>query len=35
MSAQIVGGSTQETTRFFRSEVERWHKVIKAANIKL
>jgi tripartite-type tricarboxylate transporter receptor subunit TctC len=35
MSAQIVGGSTQETTRFFRSEVDRWHKVIKAANIKL
>jgi tripartite-type tricarboxylate transporter receptor subunit TctC len=35
MSAQIVGGSTQETARFFRSEVDRWHKVIKAANIKL
>jgi tripartite-type tricarboxylate transporter receptor subunit TctC len=35
MSAQIVGGGTQETIRFFRSEVERWHKVIKAANIKL
>jgi tripartite-type tricarboxylate transporter receptor subunit TctC len=35
MSAEIVGGSTQETARFFRSEVERWHNVIKAANIKL
>ncbi len=35
MSAQIVGGSTQETAKFFRSEVDRWHKVIKAANIKL
>lgn len=35
MSAQIVGGSTQETARYFRSEVDRWHKVIKAANIKV
>lgn len=35
MSAQIGGGSTQQTTKFFRSEVDRWHKVIKAANIKL
>jgi tripartite-type tricarboxylate transporter receptor subunit TctC len=35
MSAQIVGGSTQETARYFRSEVDRWHKVIKAANIKI
>jgi tripartite-type tricarboxylate transporter receptor subunit TctC len=35
MSAQIVGGSTQETAKFFRSEVDRWHKVIKTANIKL
>jgi tripartite-type tricarboxylate transporter receptor subunit TctC len=35
MSAEIVGGSTQETARYFRSEVDRWHKVIKAANVKL
>ena len=35
MSAEIVGGSTQETAKFFRSEVDRWHKVIKAANVKL
>ena len=35
MSAQIVGGSTQATAKFFRSEVDRWHKVIKAATIKL
>ena len=35
MSAEIVGGSTQETAKYFRSEVDRWHKVIKAANIKV
>ncbi len=35
MSAVIVGGTTQETTRFFQSEVDRWHKVIKAANVKM
>lgn len=35
MSAEIVGGSTQETAKYFRSEVDRWHKVIKAANIKM
>ena len=36
MSAEIVGGSTQEqTARYFRSEVDRWHKVIKAANVKM
>ena len=35
MSAEIVGGSTQDTAKYFRSEVDRWHKVIKAANIKV
>ena len=35
MSAEIVGGSTQETAAYFRSEVDRWHKVIKAANVKV
>jgi len=35
MSAEIVGGSTQETAKYFRAEVDRWHNVIKAANVKL
>jgi tripartite-type tricarboxylate transporter receptor subunit TctC len=35
MSAEIVGGSTAATAKYFRSEVDRWHKVIKAANIKV
>jgi tripartite-type tricarboxylate transporter receptor subunit TctC len=35
MSAQIVGGSLVDTAKYFRSEVERWLKVIKAANVKL
>jgi tripartite-type tricarboxylate transporter receptor subunit TctC len=35
MSAEIVGGSTQATAAFFRSEVERWHNVIKSANVRL
>jgi len=34
-SAEIVGGNPQETAAYFRAEVERWHKVIKAANVKL
>jgi tripartite-type tricarboxylate transporter receptor subunit TctC len=34
-SAEIVGGTPQETAAYFRSEVERWQKVIKAANVKL
>jgi tripartite-type tricarboxylate transporter receptor subunit TctC len=35
MSAQIVGGSLQETAKYFQAEVERWLKVIKAANVKM
>jgi tripartite-type tricarboxylate transporter receptor subunit TctC len=35
MSAQIVGGSLEATDKYFRSEVERWLKVIKAANVRL
>jgi tripartite-type tricarboxylate transporter receptor subunit TctC len=35
MSAEIVGGSTQATANYFRTEVDRWHKVIKAANVKI
>lgn len=34
-SAEIVGGNPQETAAYFRTEVARWHKVIKAANVKL
>jgi hypothetical protein len=35
MSAEIVGGSTQDTAKYFRSEIDRWHKVIKAANVRI
>jgi tripartite-type tricarboxylate transporter receptor subunit TctC len=35
LSAEPVGGTPQETAAFMRAEVERWHKVIKAANVKL
>ena len=35
LSAEIVGGSLEETAKYFRAEVERWHKVIKSANVKL
>jgi tripartite-type tricarboxylate transporter receptor subunit TctC len=35
MSAQIVGGSLEETAKYFQAEVERWLKVIKAANVKM
>jgi tripartite-type tricarboxylate transporter receptor subunit TctC len=35
MSAQIVGGSLKDTAAYFQAEVERWHRVIKAANVKM
>jgi tripartite-type tricarboxylate transporter receptor subunit TctC len=35
LSAEPVGGTLAETAAFMRAEVERWHKVIKAANVKL
>ena len=35
MSAEIVGGSLEQTSKYFQAEVERWLKVIKAANVKL
>jgi tripartite-type tricarboxylate transporter receptor subunit TctC len=35
LSAEPIGGSPQETAAYMREEVERWHKVIKAANVKL
>jgi tripartite-type tricarboxylate transporter receptor subunit TctC len=34
-SAEIVGGTPQETAAYFQAEIARWHKVIKAANVKL
>jgi tripartite-type tricarboxylate transporter receptor subunit TctC len=35
LSAEPIGGSRQATATYMREEVERWHKVIKAANVKL
>jgi tripartite-type tricarboxylate transporter receptor subunit TctC len=35
LSAEPVGDTPAEATAFMRAEVERWNKVIKAANVKL
>ena len=35
LSAEPIGGTPQATAAYMRDEVERWHKVIKAANVKL
>ncbi len=35
LSAEVVGGTQEQTAAYFRSEVIRWQKVIKAANVKL
>ncbi len=35
LSAQIFGGSVEATAKYMHEEVDRWGKVIKAANIKL
>ena len=35
LSAEIFGGSVEQTSKYMREEVERWGNVIKAANIKL
>jgi tripartite-type tricarboxylate transporter receptor subunit TctC len=35
LSAEPIGGTPQATASYFRDEIERWHKVIKAADIKL
>src|SRR5215470_10987310 len=35
LSAETVGGTPQATADYMRAEVERWNKVIKAANVKL
>jgi tripartite-type tricarboxylate transporter receptor subunit TctC len=35
LSAEPIGGTLQATAAYMREEIERWHKVIKAANVKL
>jgi tripartite-type tricarboxylate transporter receptor subunit TctC len=35
LSAEPIGGSTAATAAYMREEIERWHKVIKAADVKL
>jgi tripartite-type tricarboxylate transporter receptor subunit TctC len=35
LSAEVVGGTPQETAAYFKAEVARWQKVIKSANVKL
>lgn len=35
LSAEVIGGTVQATADYFRAEVDRWHNVIKAANIKM
>lgn len=35
LSAEPIGGTPQATAADMREEIERWHKVIKAANVKL
>jgi tripartite-type tricarboxylate transporter receptor subunit TctC len=35
LSAEVVGGNQEQTAAYFRAEVVRWQKVIKAANVKL
>lgn len=35
LSAEVVGGSVDETAKYLREEVDRWNAVIKAAKIKM
>ncbi len=35
LSADIVGGSVDETAKFMRKEVDRWNNVIKTANVRM
>jgi tripartite-type tricarboxylate transporter receptor subunit TctC len=35
LSAEPIGGTPKATADYMRAEVERWHNVIKAANVKL
>jgi tripartite-type tricarboxylate transporter receptor subunit TctC len=34
-SAEVVGGTPQATAAYMREEIERWHKVIRSAGVKL
>jgi tripartite-type tricarboxylate transporter receptor subunit TctC len=35
LSAEVVGGTLEENAKFFKSEIDLWHKVIRDANVKL
>jgi tripartite-type tricarboxylate transporter receptor subunit TctC len=35
LSAEPVGGTREATAAYMRAEAERWHQVIKAANVRL
>jgi tripartite-type tricarboxylate transporter receptor subunit TctC len=35
LSAEPIGGTPQATAAYMRAEIERWHNVIKSANVKL
>jgi tripartite-type tricarboxylate transporter receptor subunit TctC len=35
LSAEVVGGTPEQTAEYMRAEVERWKKVIMAAKVKL
>lgn len=35
LSAEVVGGSTEQTAKYLREEVERWNRVIMDANVKI
>ena len=35
MAAEVVGGTPEATGSYMREEVERWRKVIQAANVTL
>jgi tripartite-type tricarboxylate transporter receptor subunit TctC len=35
LSAEPIGGTREATAAYMREEIERWHKVIKAANVRL
>jgi tripartite-type tricarboxylate transporter receptor subunit TctC len=35
LSAEPIGGTPQATAAYMREEIERWNKVIKAANVTL
>ena len=35
LSAEVVGGTPEQTEAYMRAEVERWKKVIVAAKVKL